>query len=132
MTCTTGPKVDRRHETAKLPALSHRCDRAWRFALEATRGLLFKLSRTGFPSHFQSFRGLWMGIDPSRPRPRRRRLHEPIEERHLGRAGAHTPDHELEQILAISIGRQLFLTIVGAILILDVLLAHHLASGHPD
>jgi len=40
MTCTTGPKVDRRHETTKLPALSHRCDRAWRFALEGTRRLL--------------------------------------------------------------------------------------------
>ena len=58
------------------------------------------LSRTGFPGHLQSFRGLWVGIDPSRPGPGRGRLHEPLEERHLGRAGAHTPDHELEQILA--------------------------------
>ena len=54
------------------------------------------LGRAGRLRHLQPLRRLRMRAEPGRPGPGGSRLHEPLEERNLGLAGADTADDQLE------------------------------------
>src|SRR5262252_2814734 len=73
-----------------------------------------------------------MGAEPRRPRAVASCLDEALQYGYLGVAGADPPNHQLEQILPIAIGCQLFLPVIGSVFALNARLGRHLGPGDAD